>query len=445
MSLSEIVSVTITKETAAVSRAGFGIMNIVGPNVNVNGRIEFFTGATAALAKLVGVNTLEAAQVNAAFAQNPTPEKIALGAIESVKIATFVGTMTAGTVSAIVNGVQVDAPFNTDNDTTLSDLATLIDAQPGTASAAAVSNVLTVTPESGKVIGITYIISAATGLTAVSQTSTIGAETYGQALAAIEIVDDTWFGIVISSRLIADQTSASTYTETKKKIFFAGSADLNIIDQSVVEDTTSIAALSKNLSLERTLVIFGLKAATEGNDAAFMEKLLPLDPGTYTGKFKVLALITVDNLTPTQSTNAINKFANTLEAIGGKNIVREGTVAANEFVDIIILVDFMESEIKTSVFSTLVNVPKVPYTNAGIATIQSAVEQPLQTIQNRGGISPEEFDDDKNQIGGFFTTVPALKDVPTIDKTNRILNDVKFVAFVSGAIHKVVITGIVTV
>ena len=447
MALSEIVSVTISKETSSVARAGFGVMNIVGPNVNVNGRIEFFTDPTSALAKLVGSSTLEAAQINAAFAQNPTPERIALGAIESVKIATFVGTMTDGSLNATVNGVEVDAPFDlVDLPGTISDLAVLIDAQPGVLSAIAGGLVLTVTPDPGAVIGITYDVSDAVGTgIAVTQTSAIGGETYAQALAAIEIVDNNWYGSVIASRVIADQNSAATYTETKKKVFCAGSADSNIVDQSVAADTTSIAALTKNASIERTFVLYGANAATEGNDAAFMEKLLPQDPGTYTAKFKTLALITVDNLTPTQSTNARNKFANTLETIGGKNIIREGTVAANEFIDVIIFIDWLESEIKSAVFSTLVNALKIPYTDLGITAIQSSMEQPLQTGENRGGISPEAFDSDKNQIGGFFTTVPKLADVPTVDKTGRVLNNVKFVAFLAGAIHKVVITGIVTV
>jgi hypothetical protein len=160
--------------------------------------------------------------------------------------------------------------------------------------------------------------------------------------------------------------------------------------------------------------------------------------------FKTLAGITVDSLTSTQSTNARDKFANVYESIGGVNIVREGQVGANEYIDIVIFIDWLSARITESVYSALVGQPKVPYTAIGIMVIKSALEQPLKIGQNRGGISPTAFDDDKKQIGGYYIMTPSFASIPTSDKIARTLTDVRFVAYLSGAIHSVVINGVVT-
>lgn len=449
MSLAEIVDLTITKESATVSRAGFGVPIIVGENVNVSvpvGRFATFTDAASAKLSLVGgASTIEALQVDAFFAQSPTVTSIALGAQSAIKAATFVGTMTAGSIKATVNGVLITEAFATDTDTTLNNLATSIQAETEVATAAAVAQVLTVTPVATKAVGITYDITAATGLTAVTQTSATMSELHSAALDIILASNPDFYGVVGATRTLADQIDLADWTETNKKFLVVATADANVVDQTKAADVTSIAWYANSNALERTMVIYGATAVTEGNDAALLGKALPFDPGTYTLAFKVLAGITVDQLTPTQSTNARDKKANTYEPIGGKNIVREGSVGSGEFADVTIFIDWLESRIQESVFSALSKVLKVPFTNAGIDTVGNAIRQPLTTGQNRGGISPDEFDDNSVRIGGFVVTTPALKDIVPADKSARILKDVKFTAFLSGAIHKTKINGTVVV
>ena len=446
MPLSDIVNVTISRDTRNVSQAGFGTLLIVGPNVNINSRLEYFTTAASAKAKINGASTLEEAQVDDVFAQNPTVTRIALGSIQASRTAVFAGTMTAGTVKGYVNGTEYAEVFDTDMDTTLDNLATAMAANADVTTAVYTSgtDTMVVTPVAGKTIGIIYDITAATGLTGVTETSTQLSETYTTALDAILLEQPDWYGLVIASRTIAEQEDAADWVESNKKFFMAGSADANIVDQASGVDTTSIAYYVSSQSLERTAVLYGANAATQGNDAGYMAVLLHRNPGTYTGMFKTIASVTVDNLTVTQSTNALAKYANTYERIGGVNIVREGKVGANEYIDVVIFIDWLDARITESVYAALVSNDKVPYTNGGIISIKSAIEQPLKIGQNRGGISPASEDDDGNQNGGYIVVMPALSAIPVADKTNRILQDVTFTAWLAGAIHEVVITGIVT-
>lgn len=446
MPLSEIVNVRITKDVKAVSRASFGTLLIMGVNFNIDGRYKEFSTPASAIAKVAGDNTLEEALITAAFAQSPSVVKIALGTVSASKTNVFSGTFSAGTIKGYVNGTEYSQNFSTDLDTTITALAAKMAVNADVLSCVytADTNTLVTTPKTNKVIGVVFDITGVTGTLSYTSVAIELAETYPEALDILILENYDWYGLVAATRTTAKQDLIADWTEANKKFYLAGSADLNIIDQTVSGDTTSIAALVKNKSLERTAVVFTKTAATEGAEAALMAKLLVMDPGTYTAMFKTLASITVDNLTVTQSTNARNKYANVYESIGGVNIIREGKVAANEYIDIVIFIDWLTARITESVYSALVSQPKVPYTVVGLMVIKSAIDQPLKIGQNRGGISPTLFDDNDKQIGGYYIEIPEFADIPTADKTARLLQDVKFTAYLAGAIHQVVIDGVVT-
>lgn len=268
--------------------------------------------------------------------------------------------------------------------------------------------------------------------------------TLAASLDAIQAEQPDWYGLVITSRTLADQVEAADWAETQTKIAGFGSSDVDIIDTTEGADVATIAYYLKSTSLARSFVAYNAGAATKWIEGAALGKVLPFDPGTYTLKFKSLATIAVDALSSTQSGNATDKNANVYEEIGGKNIFREGTVGDGEFIDTIIFIDWLKARIQESVYGLLARLPKVPYTQAGIQAVGLALETPLSVGQNRGGISPTVFDEDGNQIGGYIIDLPRIQDVPTADKTARFLDNVKFTAYLAGAIHATKISGTVT-
>lgn len=443
MGLNDIVNVVITRESRAVTQASFGTVLILGVNLNINGRVEYFEDADSAIEKVVGSNTLEEAMINAIFAQNPSVERIALGAVSASKTFVFSGTYTAGSITATVNGTTYTQTFSTDLDGTLTALAAQIAANAAvdTAAYTAGTNTLVVTPNTGYAVGVEFGLTGITGTMTYTIAATELAETYSQALGYINANKPDFYGIVAATRDVAKQTLVATWTEANKKVFVAASAESNIINQDSVTDTTSIAAVVKAQSLDRTFVVYHSLAATEAIDAAMLGKVLPFDPGTYTLAFKALASITVDAITATQETNAVSKNCSFYTEIGGVNIVPGSKCGSDEFFDVIVFIDWLESRITEAVYRVLVSTKKVAFTTAGIYQIASAIEQPLKIGQNRGGISPTAFDSNDVQIGGYNIVIPSLTSVPSADKVSRTLNGVSFVAYLAGAIHKVRING----
>ena len=448
--VSEIVKVSITRDSVNISRVGFGTMLVLGGNANFSARVAYFTDlASVADALLSGTNAPEYKAAQAAFSQNPKVERLAIGHRVSTVVATDnAGTLTAGSIKATVNGVEKSQSFSTDKDTTLTALCVKIATVTGIATAvySSGSHTITITPTSDYPVGLVFDLSGITGTMEFSGYTTTETEDADVALGKCQEENNDWYGVILTDRIEAQVLKAATWVESSElKVFATASNDPEIINTTVSGDTGSLAKQFKDLSLLKTTLVFSGAASTQYADAALFGRVMPYDPGSYTACFKTLAGITVDNLTATQRANAFAKFVNVYEYVGGVNILRNGVVSGNEYLDVIIFIDWLQARCTEAVFAVLAGALKVPYTDDGIYSIYTALTQPLKTGQNAGGISPLAYDDQKKQIGGFYITVPRLQDVPTVDKTARTLNNVKFTAFLAGAIQKVYIDGVVTV
>lgn len=439
MSLNDIVNVTISRQTATVSRAGFGYAMMLGVHKRTLNRVDWYSSTAAMITD--GFESTDQEYIAAVdhFAQDPRPTQFAVGRIQAsrvnVTIATvvdstdytiYVESATAGTPTAFTHNSGIGATTSS----IVAALVVLIDAgaEPVDATDAdpdvQIDGDATTTP-------FVITVNSSTLMTVGAPAGTI--EDDSDALDAIILEDSDWYGLVLCDRTSANVQDVAAWTESNRKLFVTASADANIINQTLAADTTSIAKLFKDLSYARTAVMYQANAATEYPDAAWLGKVLPYDAGSLTWCYKTLASVTVDSLTETQQNNARDKNANVYITVGGRNITFEGTVADNEFIDIIRGIDWLYSEIQANVYGRLVNLPKIPYTDAGIATIEAMVRTALSD-----GV-------DSGFLASYTTTVPAAADCSAADKTARILRDVEFTAVVAGAIHTVIITGVVTV
>ena len=282
------------------------------------------------------------------------------------------------------------------------------------------------------------------GLTASLMDSTIGFSVapYVSAGSIVtrlnEILNLTtaWYALMITDRTQSVVEQVADWAEDQTVIFGTASSNATIINVEDGVDNTSIAWYVQNKGYIRTFVLYHQDADDEYPEGAWFGKVLPLDPGSETWKFKTLAGVAYSDLSTTQSNNALNKNANTYEYIGNVGITQNGTSGQGEFIDIVRGVDWLKSTIQTYVYRTLVTLPKVPYTDAGIAAIQAQVQRALQQ-----GIDNNFIANDPAPV----VTVPLAANVPSVDKANRILKNVKFTATLAGAIHAVRISGVVTV
>lgn len=255
-------------------------------------------------------------------------------------------------------------------------------------------------------------------------------------LDAINDTNNSWYALISTDRDPIHVKAVADWVEARTKIFGTASNDPNIINQAVGTDTTSIAHLLNAGGYVRTFVMYHQDALTDFPEASWFGRVLPLDVGSETWKFKTLRGISYSNLTTTQSNNALNKKANTYEFVAGVGITANGTMAQGEFIDIVRGIDWLKARIQEFVFRVLVVNEKVPYTDSGIAVIQAEVMRVLEM-----GVSNNFLTNDPKPV----CTVPRAITVPNADKANRILRNVKFTATLAGSIHSIEIKGLVSV
>lgn len=215
-----------------------------------------------------------------------------------------------------------------------------------------------------------------------------------------------------------------------------GASQANGEVTTTIDPTTDLGAELMALSLDRTALLFTKNANTEYPEAAWAGGILPYDPGSVTWAFKTLAGVTVDNLTSSEKSKALNNNVNTYTTIGGVNITQNGTMASGRFIDIRRGVDWIQARMEENIFFQIANLPKIPYTDSGIAIIENEIRFVLNDAIGNNVIA----DDPEPTI-----TVPKALDVSANDRANRLLPDVTFTARLAGAIHKVEINGTVSV
>ena len=433
MSLQDIVNVTISRETKSVSRAGFSTINILGVSRAFTELIKYYANMTAVLLDFKSTD-LEAIAASNVFSQSPTVQRLAIsrrptGDTSVVTVAT-VANSTLYTVT--INGTAFT--FTSDGTATNLEIAAgLVAAINGGAEPVTATDNSDGTFDIDPDVATTYFTCQVDSNLSVTFTAS---GTLSDNIVAIQQENDDWYALVMTDRTKANVQAVAAYIETQRKVFLSASADADIVDTTDAADTTTIAAVLKAASYARSGVFYHALAATAFPEAALLGVILPLDPGSYTGAFKTLAGITVDTLTETQKINALAKYTNFYVEVGNVNITREGVVAEGEYIDIIIFVDWMQARITEGVYSILVNSPKVPYTDAGIAAVEAEITSVLQLGIARGGIAEDP---------AFSVTVPLAANVSAGDKAARTLNGVSFDATLTGAIHAVTIRGTVQV
>lgn len=434
MSLDQIVQVNITRETTAVEVAGFGIGLVLGTHKRFNELSKSYTDMTGVGADFTSTDP-EYIACNQYFSQSPKPTTVMVGrrVTNDTAVITVASVQDNTDYTVTVNGTDftIDSGGAATNLTIAAALVAAIDG--GSEPVDATDNLDGTFDIDPDVAGVPYTLDVTpTLLTIAAYTTT---QAIGDDLDDINADNSTWYGLAITDNLQADQLLAAAWAEANEKLLGLGSSEADIVDTTDAADTTSLAAQLKALSYARTYTNYSEDVAAYYPEFSTFAYTATRDPGSYTLKFKSLPGIPVSNLTPTQSTNARDKYANTYEPIAGVNILREGKVAEGEFIDIIIFVDWLKARIQEAVYGRLVNLAKIPFTDSGIAIIEGEIRAVLELGIVRGGIVE----------GGYTVTVPKAADVPTNDRINRFLPDVKFTAQLSGAIHAVKIDGVVSV
>lgn len=429
--LNDIVTVSITRETTAVTQKGFGTVMVLGAHKVFNERLREYTSASAMLADGFSSTDPEYLAAVAAFAQEPRIERVAIGRRTVNSAVVTVASAIASTVYSItINGTAYT--FNSGATPTTATIATgLADAVnadaalPVTATASGATVTL-----AADTAGVAYTLQVGANLTITKPYT--ASDTLANDLTAISEFDDNWYGLVATTRVQADVEAIAAWVETKRKLYISSSSDSSLLTAG---STTNVAAVLKTNAYTRSAVIYH-QDIDKYPEAAWFGKMLPTDPGSATWAYKSLAGVPATSLTSSQSGAVRGYNANTYEEIGGVNVSRMGTVASGEYLDIMAGIDWLHARLQERIYSRLVNLPKISFTDAGIAVIDGEIRAQL-----RQGIEVGFLASDPEPT----VTVPTAKSVSSADKTARRLTNVKFTATLAGAVHLTTINGTVTV
>lgn len=450
--LDQIVNIVISQATAAIPQAGFGIPLIVGPKGFTNSDvIRYYSSPSALLDDGFTTSDIEYTYLVEAFEQALSPTLVGVGkrttAVAQVDTIAVNTLVTSHAYSFMLNGTLISYT-SSGGDTQQSILTALNTAittafptntpTSGVVTGTGAGALLTLTStEIG--LGVSYA-SFDADLTHVALTPNNGIQ---DDLTKIINASNDWYGLALCSNVVADIKQAAAFIETLEKIYIAASGDAAINTTS----TTDIASVLKGKGYKRTALMYSPASYNLGMDAAWLGGQLPETPGASTWKFKQLVGISPDAFTSASRARligtpgvSVGKSVNIYEAVGGVNITEEGWMVGGQFIDITVGIDWLKSTMQTNIYSLLVNNPKVPYTDKGVAVVENAVRQTLKQGSDDGGTGLLDHT-------SIVVTVTPVADIPANTRAARILpaGAITFSARLTGALHFVVVTGTVSV
>lgn len=244
-----------------------------------------------------------------------------------------------------------------------------------------------------------------------------------------------WYGLAVADGEESEYSAIASYIETTEKIF-----------------AFTVNTMENPLNTTEYLRTFAIYSEVNGDPTqtpvnnqyihiAWMIKCFNFEPGEATWAYKILSGITASELTTSDIKQLEKNGINYYIACANKNITLTGQMVSGEWIDVIRFRDWLKNELQMAIFNLFIKNPKIPYTNGGINLVENAINEVLKSGQEQGGIAPDDFDDEENEIPGYVITVPNANSLTEVQRASRVLEDCKFEARLAGAIHVVKIKG----
>ena len=437
MSLSDIVQVTITAQTAAPSRIGFGLPLIMAYHTAFPERAREYTGIAAMISDGFPTTHPAVRMASSILGQNPKPAKVIVGRevnTQKMKIKLTPNEQNSTDYSVVLNGLT--ATFTSDATATVLEICAGLKTQID-----ALAQSVTVTDNTTDIDIQANTVADAYSLNTVDRTLiemndiTPDGTPDGIAadIAAVKVENDDWFTCHLTNQGKAVITAAAAYIETLYKVLMVATPDTDTYDSVSITD---IAANLQTAGYARTALMYHPKANLQYPAAAWAGRCLPLDAGSITWMFKTLSGVDYVNFTTTEESTLKGKDCNMYVRISGISMTQEGKTSAGSYIDLARGTDFIRARLQEYVFGALARADKIPFTDAGAAVVEAEVKAVMSLSVNQTILAADPAP---------VVSVPLVKDVSATDKANRLLPDVTFTATFAGAIHGVQISGTISV
>jgi hypothetical protein len=421
--LSSFVQVNLTTNTATIARQGFGVPLWLGYHTVFPERYRRYRSLSAMVSD--GFTTRHPAYraVAREFAQNPRPPEAVVGRLPAAHTHTQTLTITSAVagqyirckvISPVTGAVtQIERLIPSSSSTTAEAAAVelLIEAVSGVASAAA-SAVITITPDTAG--DVVYIYD----LENCELKDTTADAGYDDELAALQLVDNSWYFITIDTCSQANVNLVAAWALANEKLYF--------VHTSAGDELTGAGTLGATLKAatnDRTVLLWAPNVHECGAEG-FLAKGAPKAPGSITFAFKNIAGLTAKTLSDTSAGYLEADNINWYQTRAGRAITFPGKCAGGEWVDIVHGTDALKAAMAEDVYAILVNSDKVPYTDAGRDLLLGAVSGVLQRFENSGLLA-----------AGWSVDAPSVDDQSDADKAARRFPNITFNARYAGAIH----------
>lgn len=455
MSLQDIVNVSIDATTRTPTRAGFGTPLLVTYHANFPELVRTYSEpadllvdgflvtdptylmAVALKAQDPSVNQFKVGRRATAFSQafRLTPVNTAEGYVYNFTIVSPDGTVTAITYT---NGAAETVA------SIVTALTALITAITDLTAADNVTHISVTADNSGELFDVLDSVSASDPVFNAANMAFID-ETVDPGIVAdmtaIRSFDDDWYGFTLDCGGKATWTALAVWVEAETILALADSMDTEIL----LDTAGNLFEVLETAAYARTVGCFNRNRLLSWFGTRWMGAQLPRDPGTSTWAFKELAGLVPDKLTTTEK-NAIRNLDTGVGAgnyyirLARFNVTLEGTSGSGEYIDITRGIDLITARMQEGVFGLLASQPKIPYEDSGVDQIRSEMLGVLGRVTSTPA-APNILAADPAPT----VTAPLVSTIDTADKALRRLPDMNFQGTLSGAIHKVVITGTLTV
>ncbi|WBF81018.1 hypothetical protein EAMBIBNC_00103 [Citrobacter phage BSwM KMM4] len=443
-----IVNVDITLNTAGTTREGFGLPLFLASTDNFEERIRGYTSLTE-VAEDFDESTAAYKAAKQLWSQTPKVTQLYIGRRTMQYTVSIPDTVAEGSEYSltVAIGGGVSQPFQytaKESDTALivlNEFKSQIEASPTIKDGVNVS-------VTGTGASATMIITKAgdndfvkvTSITSTTSIAATTADTASAALASIEAYSTDWYFISAEDRTQQFVLAMASEIQARKKIFFTANADVKALQGTDLTSATDVSAQLAKSKYTRTVCLWHHTAEYDYPEMAYIAYGAPYDAGSIawgnaqlTGVAASLQPANQRPLTSIQKSALDTRSCNFIDLDGGVPVVRRGITSGGEWIDIVRGVDWLESDLKTSLRDLLINQKggKITYDDTGITRIRQVIETSLQRAVNR------------NFLSTYTVTVPKASQVALADKKARILKDVTFHGILAGAILDVDLKGTV--
>lgn len=438
--LNDVVSVSVSAATSTPTQEGFGVPLIMNYHTKFAERVRKYTSLAGMITDGFATTDLVYKAAQAIFAQPPSVPYVLIGREEKTSkrnIKLIPVAKDATTYIVYINGTAGSYTSTTATTiaTVIDGLKAIIDTLKLNVTVTDNTTDMTIEAKTTAADNFTIYVNDWTLFTTFQDNTTDGGIV--DDITAVRLINDDWYGLCLTVESDAIIKAAAAHIEalhtTAPKTFRCSSASADI----PASGSSDVASYIKSHSYKRTQIIYDPNAWELYTGGAQTGKMLPYEPGQATDVYKTLTGIVVTQFSPTIQGYIDGKDCACYTTIAGLDCVYQDELTTGMWLDLVTGIDFMTARMKERIFGKLVSNAKIPYTDAGIAVIESEVKAVLSMCTkdpyNICATAPAPW-----------TQVPLAADCSASDKSTRTLNNVRFGAVAQGAIHKVAVSGVVT-